>query len=128
MSDLQCPATFLVVATAARAEAIPAPGPRLAAVYAVPEGAAVAATWAREAGLSVGALEAAGGTSYAAALAELADLHRGETVLVVLPDAAVDELAGAVHGAGPVLEVVVDADGWSVRIWTSSSTGSHTRD
>lgn len=127
MSDLQCPATFLVVAAAA-AEPLPSPGPRLAAVYAVPEGAAVAATWARQAGLPVGSLEAPGGSSYRATLAELADLHRGETVLVALPDTAVDELAGALRGAGTVLEVGVDADGWSVRIWTSPSGESQTRD
>jgi hypothetical protein len=127
MSDLQCPATFLVVAAAAAADTASSPGLRLAAVYAVPEGAAVAATWAAEAGLPVGSFEAAGGTSYAAALEELADLHRGETVLVVLPDAAVDELAGAARGTGRVLEVVVDADGWSVRLWPGPSAGTKLR-
>jgi hypothetical protein len=124
MSDLQCPATFLVVAAAAAPGTAASPGLRLAAVYAVPEGGAVAAAWAAEAGLPVGTLEASGGTSYAASLVELADLHRGETVLVVLPDAAVDDLAGAGRGTSQVLEVVVDADGWSVRIWTSLSAGT----
>ena len=47
----------------------------------------------------------------------LADLHRGETVLVLVPAALVD--AGLGSGSGtvdaPFVTVVVDADGWSVR-------------
>jgi hypothetical protein len=47
----------------------------------------------------------------------LADLHRGETVLVLVPAALVD--AGLGSGSGtvdaPLVTVVVDADGWSVR-------------
>ena len=62
------------------------------------------------------------GTSYVAALEGLADVHRGETVLVVLPEAAAAALADAAGGRAEapdeVIEVTVDGDGWSVRIWT----------
>lgn len=118
MSDLQCPATFLVLASGRGVEGSALRGSRLAAVYALPVDDAVAAEVAEAAGLRVSPLEAAGGASYRPVLAALADVHRGETVAVVLPDAAV---AGLTAAAGPpspgdgALEVAIDGDGWSVR-------------
>lgn len=126
MSDLQCPATFLVTGPAATEAAARLAGTRLAAAYAVPEGLAVAA--AAAAGLPVASLEL-DGTSYAAVLEDLADVHRGETVLVVLPEHAVETLAGgAATGPDGVLQVAVDGDGWSVRTWTSAAAGRFMRD
>ena len=119
MSDLQCPATFLVLGTGGAAR--PAPElrqARLAAVYAVTPDADVAAWIAREAGLPVRPLEESAGTTYPDGLADLADLHRGETVVVVLPTRAVSALAergGLDPARNRVIRVAVDADGWTVR-------------
>jgi hypothetical protein len=127
MSDLQCAATFLVLGSAGAEAGSRVAGTRLAAAYAAPEGHAVAAAAVQRSGLTVATLEP-DGTSYAAALEGLADLHRGETVLVVLPEAAAAALADAwgrqADGPDTVLEVAVDGDGWSVRIWTSASSAS----
>ena len=123
MSDLQCPATFLVLGPAGVTAAARVAGTRLAAAYATPEGRAVAAAAVGGSDLTVAALEL-DGTSYVAALEGLADVHRGETVLVVLPEVAAAALADAWgrRAAAPdeVLEVVVDGDGWSVRVWTNA--------
>lgn len=126
MSDLQCPASFLVTGPAATESARSLAGTRLAAAYAVAEGTAVARVAAGDVPVSPLGLD---GTSYAAALEDLADLHRGETVLVVLPEQAVEILAsGAGVGPDRVLQVAVDGDGWSVRSWTSASAGRFMRD
>jgi hypothetical protein len=123
MSDLQCPATFLVLGPAGTEAVGRLAGTRLAAVYAVPEGREVATAVAGISDLPVSALEP-DGSSYAAARDGLADLHRGETVLVVLPEAVASTLAGGGEdretAGAEVLEVAVDSDGWSVRIWTSA--------
>ncbi|MGZ5417544.1 MAG: hypothetical protein ACXWDI_10215 [Nocardioides sp.] len=119
MSDLQCPATFLVLGTGAADR--PAPDlrhARLAAVYAVAPDAEVAARIAREAGLPLRWLQEPSGTTYPDGLADLADLHRGETVLVVLRPGAVSALAergGLDPTRNRVIRVAVDADGWTVR-------------
>jgi hypothetical protein len=126
VSDLQCPATFLVTGSGATEAASSLAGTRLAAAYAVPEGLAVAG--AAAGGVPVSPLGPAG-TSYAAVLEELADVHRGETVLVVLPEEAVATLASGTDAAPDgVLQVAVDGDGWSVRSWTSASAGRFMRD
>lgn len=44
-------------------------------------------------------------------LEDLADLHRGETVVVVVPADRIDELPGMLR---PPATVDVDADGWRV--------------
>jgi hypothetical protein len=119
MSDLQCPATFLVLGTGDPDR--PAPDlrhARLAAVYAVAPDAEVAARIAHGAGLRVRLLEEQPGTTYPDGLADLADLHRGETVLVVLRPGAVAALAergGLDPARDRMIRVAVDADGWTVR-------------
>ena len=118
MSDLQCPATFLVLATESAASLVPdLRHARVAAVYAVAADVDAAARVAREAGVPVRPLEESPGTTYPDGLADLADLHRGETVVVVLRPGAVSVLA-ARGGLDPtrngVISVVVDADGWTV--------------
>jgi hypothetical protein len=124
MSDLQCPATFLVLGSAEPRMLQRVSDTRLAAAYAVPEARAGVAAALGGTGPPVTALDL-DGTTYAAALEGLADLHRGESVLVVLPEDAAAALSGRADGAdtaaGDILEVAVDADGWSVHIWTSAS-------
>ena len=128
MSDLQCPATFLVLGSAEPRALQGVSGTRLAAAYAVPEAQERVVAALGEAGPPVTALDL-DGTAYAAALEGLADLHRGETVLVVLPEDAAASLSGRADGVpGEVLEVAVDADGWSVHIWTSASSRRNVRD
>jgi hypothetical protein len=131
VSDLLCPATFLVLGSAAEQAAARVVGARLAAAYATVDGRAVAAAGGGGWGLGVGTLEL-DGTTYASALEDLADLHRGETVLVVLPQdtaAALAAACGSPDGEPDrVLEVAVDGDGWSVRSWTSSSPTPNERD
>lgn len=128
MSDLQCPATFLVLGSAGAVAAARVAGTRLAAAYATPEGREVAAAAVGGSDLSVAALEL-DGTSYVAALEGLADVHRGETVLVVLPEAAAAALADAVgrraEAPDEVVEVAVNGDGWSVRIWTNAPAAAN---
>ena len=115
MSDLQCPARFLVLTDVADAAAS-WPQERVAAVYDGRTGRAapgpeasglaarlgVRATGCPQLLRSDVVVRAAGAL---AVLCDLADLHRGETV-VVLP-------AGE---PGPVLEVRVDADGVRVEV------------
>ena len=131
MSDLQCPATFLVLGSADPRALEGVRDARLAAAYAVPEARARVAAALGGTGPQVTTLDLDGST-YAAALEGLADLHRGETVLVVLPEDAPAALAGrgdrSPAPAGEVLEVAVDADGWSVHIWTSGSVRRNVRD
>jgi hypothetical protein len=131
MSDLQCPATFLVPASAEPRTLEGLRDTHLAAAYAVPEARARVSAALGESGPPVTELDLAGRT-YAAALEGLADLHRGETVLVVLPEDAPATLSGRAEGAtrasDEVLEVAVDADGWSVHIWTSASARRPVRD
>ena len=116
MSDLQCPATFLVLGADRTAPDLR--HARVAAVYAVAPDAEVAARIAQGAGLPVRLLEEPSGTTYPDGLADLADLHRGETVVVVLGPGAVTVLAergGLDPDRNQVIRLDVDADGWTVR-------------
>ena len=119
MSDLQCPASFLVLGTGGADRAAPdLRHARLAAVYAVSPDADVAARIAHVAGLPVRLLEEPPGTTYPDGLDDLADLHRGETVVVVLRPgelASLAERGGLDPARDRVLQLAVDADGWTVR-------------
>ncbi len=143
MSDLQCPATFLVVRVdrlgegwrgqvAGLAEQLR--DRRLAAVYGGTTAPAVAVSAALADGLGVpshtlapptppgGPADRAAVGRYRAALEELADLHRGETVLVVddgqVLEPALTPLVPRGLGAGPgrtsyrPVSLEVDGDGW----------------
>lgn len=116
MSDLQCAATLLVTSSdgidADRLADTLRPH-NVAAVYASPIAQAerAAAVVAQRLGVARRALPA-GGRGHEA-LEGVADLHRGETVLVV-GDA---ELVPVVPAHG-VAEVLVDGDGWTERAWT----------
>lgn len=110
MSDLFCPARLVVVpssSASALAEALAAE--RVAAVLT--DGQPPARDAARELagllGASYGQLPAG---TLREAIEAVADLHRGETVVVVT-DADLTGLRGGVRNGVPVL-LEVDADGW----------------
>ena len=149
MSDLQCAATLLLTDGGGS----PALGAsladrRLAAVYtsAAPDAVRTAEAVAAVTGVGVSVSEdlrepggESGGESggevrarVARELGAIADLHRGETVLVVShtatlqtgvpPLVGLGEEYGAVHPVPPgaVVEVAADADGWVLRSWAAS--------
>ena len=119
MSDLQCPATVLVlrddVATGVLAEH------RVAAVVA----SEARATAARRLGAAIGApvVRRDLADDPVSTLEELADLHRGETLLLVADDVVADALLTRLLGRNatrdlgdePLVELAVDADGWALR-------------
>ena len=113
MSDLQCAATVLLVQhrvseSESRRLGRSLRSARLAAIYTAgsAEATRTAGIVGDETGVPVTVLDQA--LDRSAELEGIADLHRGETVLVVAPL----DLAG-----GAVVEVTVDADGWVLRSW-----------
>lgn len=126
MSDLQCPATFLVLAGDPADDVAQAlMSERVAAVYAGSEGlAGTAGRLAGPLGLTCAVEAALGGSSYPGAIEALADVHRGETVVLVPGAPATEELrdrAGMTDGEpGYGVVLAVDGDGWSVRPWTGT--------
>jgi broad specificity phosphatase PhoE len=142
MSDLQCAATVLLVDAARLSSSQPltdAGDQRVMMVYASTEPGALesAAAVARTLGVPcrelAGVQELSDGESdlqaadrYRRALEEIADVHRGETVLVVshagvmalvLPRLATNGgIGGEREPARPgVAELLIDADGWALR-------------
>lgn len=119
MSDLQCPATLIVVSAESRPEATAAAvaGQPVRAVYAAAEGqlaGRVADLVGIAARLEPG-LAASDGALVREELSAVADLHRGETVVVVCAPTILNELAGGRAQSAPsVVTVRIDADGWQV--------------
>jgi hypothetical protein len=115
MSDLQCAATLLLVRPGTDAEEVGRElvGRRLVAVYCDATAPAVrtAETLAAATGVRVAAREGLSETSTAGELSAIADEHRGETVAVVAR-------TGLGREDAPVVELVMDADGWVVRALT----------
>lgn len=116
MSDLQCPVTFYVLSprTAGAAddeadERLPVADDevRIALVYAAPTRALAAERLAESLGCPV-RVEDSLDDEALPALHELADLHRGESV-VVLPATQVP-----IHSARPWVRVRIDGDGTSI--------------
>jgi hypothetical protein len=114
MSSLQCPATMLVVPAATIGADLVArlAERRVARVWSDPESAEPAESVAE--GLGVG-LDLRAEVASRDGLAEIADRHPGETVLVVSAE-AVDPL-----------EVLADADGWSRAPWSLQVPGAGPR-
>ena len=108
MSDLQCAATLLLVPygqveSFARSLA----GARIAHVWTGETETALQAAEALAAELGVGATtrsELDDPHQSDLALGDIADEHRGETVVVVVP-------------GGAVTEIVIDSDGWQRHAW-----------
>lgn len=141
MSDLQCAATLLL-ATHGDAERAGQLGRslrtrRLAAVYSGGDEGSVqtAQIAAVELGLPVTLRDGLDDEGLRDELEGLADLHRGETVLVLSGTSAIKAAVPALVGLGDkftasheladcaVVEVAGDADGWVLRSWDSGSTG-----
>ncbi|MFP5346569.1 MAG: hypothetical protein ACLGIA_06050 [Actinomycetes bacterium] len=115
MSDLQCPATLLLVDTdhAAREKLEQDLADlNVAAVYAGSAALhAAAQSLATELSAACSRLPRDSGPQ---ALEEISDLHRGETVVVVANDELLRVVSGREDPTQPV-RVLVDADGWLVR-------------
>lgn len=125
MSDLQCPATFVIVPTGRAGETGSPDVGRVAAIFAGsgPEAAAIARRLGATHRLAIAPLDEDGPEGYRRVLGDLSDSYRGETVVVVLDVEHVAELAadGGVR-TGP-LEVRINADGWAVRSWSPGPQG-----
>lgn len=110
VSDLQCPATFYVLAPDADAVEPPVgrDDERIALVWTVPARTDLAHRLADEFGCAVREHDGLA-ANVRATLEELSDLHRGESA-VVLPAAAYAP-PGSDHGPTGWLRVRLDADG-----------------
>ena len=133
MSDLQCPATFLLVPSDAEPAELgrALAHDRVAEVRSAPHPQAVAL--ARRLATSWGLPEPGGAdldeTTCRAVLTDLADLRRGETSVVVVERGLLGAVAGRESGDGPALvEVRVDADGWVVQGRSAWMVGRGVRD
>lgn len=136
MSDLQCPATVLLTVPAVEGEPLDTAAERLArqlrwtrvaVVYSDGSDAAVRTAASVAALLGVpDRVEA----PFPDCLDQVADLHRGETVLVVAEAGPAGEGSGADLGQGltaeGLVEISVDADGWTVRRWAGGSANRTT--
>ena len=141
MSDLHCPATLLLAPydegvepseEGTRRLTQRAAADRVARIYAGTSGEAVQTTRVVAAGVDASAEQRTGldtEDDLAGELHAIADLHRGETVLVMLPVPAVESALDALVGRrarvraggsmqyGSMVEVAANADGWTLRIW-----------
>lgn len=102
MSDLQCAARFTLVTDGD----VEVAGLRPAAVYASASVEEATGSGAARYDVLSGPLSAA--------LEALADLHRGEDVLVLVTAAELADLPGAGGRSAPV-RVDIDADGWALQ-------------
>lgn len=130
MSDLHCAARILLACPGeGEALARSLASERLALVYTAPQSQAVrtAETVAARTGATVVLRDALGEGSVANELDAISDVHRGESVLVVLPGKAIratvpalvgvheDYVVSRVAAPGAVVELAADADGWVLR-------------
>jgi hypothetical protein len=124
MSDLQCPATVLLIARALLGSADV--GPRLAdrrlaglfmesSVAADPHAVAFVTRLAEQGDHPVEVLTSArDSTSLARAIDQLSDLYRGETIAVVAPDSTLRDLLAAAAAPTELVVVAIDSSGWRV--------------
>jgi hypothetical protein len=120
VSDLQCPARFVLVPADAQPEPVDhaLAHDRVAEVRtdAGPEAVGLGRTLAARWGLPVPEATVLDAASYRDALGDLADLRRGETTVVVVAPELLALVAGRHQGDAPdLVELQVDADGWAVR-------------
>ena len=130
MSDLQCPATILLIAP----DSIASRGAPAILGAARPSGVFVASAVAADPGALAAATALAGasacrltivpdladGPGLARALQELADLHRGETIALLATRAMMEELLGKRSAGADPIAITVDASGWSLADRTST--------
>jgi hypothetical protein len=120
VSDLQCPATFVLVPDDAQPERVDhaLAHDRVAEVRtdARPEAVGLGRTLAAGWGLPAPVAAVLDAASYRDLLGDLADLRRGETTVVVVAPELLALVAGRGQGdAVDLVELQVDADGWIVR-------------
>jgi hypothetical protein len=122
MSDLQCPATILLIARESIAfDGGPAlvEGRHLSGVFVAPAVAAdpgglAAAGWADANAAHLSTMpDVDDAASLAQAIEDLADLHRGETIAVVATRAMIEEVLGETRVRAGVVAIAVDDSGWS---------------
>ena len=117
MSDLQCPATFVLL-TPASLKSLDARGLRLAGVF-------VDANTHARTRLALDTLLAAHGCKLELAkldaslplvqqIEQLSDAYRGETLLLLAPESALCEALGCDDPPTRPVTVEVDSDGWNV--------------
>lgn len=124
MSDLQCPATILLVARESIASGA---GPAIlgarylsgvfvaSAVAADPGGLADATRLADDGTWRLSTMaDVIDGPSLARAMEHLADLHRGETIAVVTTRAMIRDLLGDAPSLADPITVAIDGSSWSV--------------
>lgn len=114
MSDLQCPVTVLLVASAAvppEALAEELSHARVSSVYGGPQEASYVERCATALGCPGAVEPALDGGHIRPALDDIADVHRGETVVVVASSEALRPFAGT-GPATTTLRLIGDADGW----------------
>ena len=124
MSDLQCPATVLLIA---RESIASRGGPALigarqlsgvfvaSSVAADPSGLAAAASLADQGGWRLTTMAEVGdGASLADAIEHLADLHRGETIAVVATQEMIQDVLGSASVSVDPITLAIDGSGWVV--------------
>lgn len=124
MSDLQCPATVLLVPGRVLDPGVlgsSLSGRRLSGVFVVPsivedpEAHATARHLAASGSCPIetmpGVVDAA---SLEAAVDDLSDLFRGETIAVVAPSTSIEAVLGLAGGESRPIAVAIDGDGWVV--------------
>ncbi len=122
MSDLQCPATLLILGSTGWPTAL-LEAAHVSCVYADPARADAAADLASQLGVACRVLPALrsgdDGLPERESVESIADQHRGETVaLLPAPAASVDPAAddpALAHATS--WELRVDADGWALHRW-----------
>jgi hypothetical protein len=119
MSDLQCPATIVLIARESIASGGGAEilaGRQVSGVFvasAVEPSGLAAAGLADERRLST-LPDVADAASLARAIEDLADLHRGETIAVVATRDMIQEMLGDAGVRTDPITIAVDDSGWSV--------------
>lgn len=115
MSDLQCAARILVSGGTPHVSAEELAAERVLRVWTDPESEAAARELAALLGVGVDVRE-----DLAGGLEEVADVHRGETVLALCSTGSLGSLlpsvAAELRDSG-VVAVHIDADGWAVSSW-----------
>ena len=122
MSDLQCPATLVLISPETATSGAQALRGRvhLAGVFIASaiaddaRAAALAARLASEHGCRCGTLAIVDAASLARAAGLLADLHRGETVVVLAASSAIRDALGWPSEPAEPLMVEVDSSGWTL--------------
>jgi hypothetical protein len=116
MSDLQCPASVLLLAPdALSAGALLEKRLSLLVVASSEHTAELAArALAADSGCPLRVVDLPDGPSVVRQVDELADLHRGETIAVVAAQGAIEAALGCSLAPAAAVTVAVDSSGWTL--------------